>query len=354
MADQADTEHLPISKVTPQEAVALFAAATPRTKPSHLSRFLGYLAFEGLGARIGIELSMSVVLYTLALTAGPWETLGTKEEWRGLLCWFGASIFVMWLDHLLFSHPATTFKLVCQLDCRGAYEAALRLLNQLSPYSEVTVPCPIWIFHLKRGEILSHLGRPDLSEAELEAARDSGAPPLQLALAAIGMLRSSGCFDKAATELESARNIHGDSPLLTLEEAMLVFDQHSDPRRARKLFEAVLSEPNRLHYSGETTRVIARSFLDATRLWTGEAEEALAGLSDAIKSVEATALIIESLNPLLASLMLERSFYLATHQEPHPAVLDLKRAVALCAHPTVQKRALEVKDELEWRYKLKT
>lgn len=345
MADRKDP--------TPAEAVAAYAADAAQARSSR-REFLGYLAFEGLGSRIGIELSIAVTFYTFALHLLPWDAWGTRSDLRGLISWFGSCIVIMAIDHRLFYRPAEIFRLVCQLDCRGAYESAMRLLNQLSPYGNSPVPCPKWIFHLKRSEILSHLGRPDLCEEELHAAKEAGAPALQLALASTGMLRSSGCFEKAAEALATARGIHGDSSLMTLEEALLVFDQHAEPRKARKLFEKVLTMPNQLHYSGETTRVIARGFLDATRLWTGEAEEALAGLSDAIRSAELAAASIESLNPMLASLMLERSLYLATHQEPQPAVQDLKRAVSICSHPAVKKRALEIKDELEWRYHLKT
>ena len=336
----------PLGLSSPSPAASSFQRA--------LKSFAGYLAFDGLGARIGLELSISVILYSAAITFLPLESMGIRRDWHGLIAWFGSCFVVMLFDHFLFSRPAAIFRLVCQLDCRGAYEGAIRLLNQLSPYSSAPVPCPKWIFHLNRSEILSHFGRPDLSEIELEAAEESGAPPLHLVLASIGLIRSRGDFEVAASALESARAVHGDLALLKLEEALLVFEQHSEPRQARRLFERVLSMPNQLHFSGETTRVLARGYLAATRLWTGEAEEALAGLSDSIRSVEAAASIIESLNPILATLMLERSFYLATHQEPHPAVQDLKRAIALCAHPAQQKRALEIKEELEWRYQLKT
>lgn len=336
-----------------QLLVSQSLASRPGWFKSRLRQFAGYLTFEGLGSRIGIELSISVLLYSGAILFFPWEAVGVRLEWRGLCAWFSSCALVMIFDHRLFSRPAAIFHLVCQLDCRGAYEPAIKLLDQLSPYGGSEVPCPNWIFHLKRSEILSHLGRPDLSAVELDLARESGAPSLQLALAAITQQRCSGCFDQAAEQLAAARGVHGDLALLALEEALLVFEQHAEPRKARKLFERVLMLPNQLHFSGETTKVIAHGYLDATRLWTGEAEEALAGLSDAIRSVEATASIIESLNPILASLMLERSFYLATHQEPLPAVQDLKKALALCSFPPQRKRALEIKDELEWRYQMK-
>ena len=63
-------------------------------------------------------------------------------------------------------------------------------------------------------------------------------------------------------------------------------------------------------------------------------------------------LYVDTLRPILAFLMLERAYYLATHKEPRAAIVDMKLALTYCTFPPFITRGEDIREELAWRHEL--
>ena len=131
-----------------------------------------------------------------------------------------------------------------------------------------------------------------------------------------------------------------------------MLEERSDLRAARKLFDRVRRMPPELHPSGDNTRDLAEGYYAACQLWTGEAEEGLQRISHGIERLRGLVRRIDTLRPVLARLCAERSYYFATHREPHGALLDIRIASALCASPQLRGRYEAIREELEWRHQI--
>ncbi|MFN8391892.1 MAG: hypothetical protein U0136_16500 [Bdellovibrionota bacterium] len=330
-----------------------------RTWPEHtFSDFLTYLAFEGHTVRVGLELTSCVVMFQILELVFPWTFFGVAAEWKSVWSWFTACILVILFDQLCLCRAVYTFRKVYQLSLAGAYEAALALLEKIAPERKLLVRCPATMFHLVRAEILAQAETFRSAERELELAEEAGAKGelISIMRSRLYLLENAenaeNAFSKAQETIQEAKEEFGDTSVLCLEEALLMLEQHSDLWEAKRALKRVCSMPDQLHYSGDTTSQIARAGLEATRLWTGEAEEGLNGLNVAIERLRSMALYLDTLRPILALLHLERSLYLATHKEPELAGFDLRMGLALCNYPHIRKKAMKVQEELAWRHKI--
>ncbi len=318
-----------------------------------LSEALTYLAFQGHGIRIGIELALCVVFYTVFNALLNWLQPVSAENWHGLVSWFSACTFVITLDQFFLCRPVYIFRTAYQLSLAGAHDEALATAELIAPEKHVLVRCPAHYFHLLRAEILTAAETIGAAEREIQLAELAGADPEQIAVARSRLYRredGADAYNRAMEALESAERMHGECAVITLEKGLLQLEARHDLWSAKRTLRLATEMVDQPHFIGDFTSNIARAGLDATRLWTGEAEEGLLGLSRAIDRLRSLAMHIDTLRPLLAWLLLERAHYLATHSEPEAACVDLRIGLTLCNNPAHRQRAEQVHDELEWRY----
>lgn len=321
-------------------------------KQSPLSAHLSTLAFKAFGLRIGIEIFLCIAIHITMFAIAAAFVTPQVLPWINLNLWFLACIVVAVTDHIIIAKPVITFRRTWAEELKERYDSALSLLESVGPSSLGWVRCPESLYFIRRAQILTHAGKTEDAAADLVLAELAGTPQLQIALARAELKKQVGDKIGAHKELVSASEQLGKNGALQLEEALLVFEERKNPREAKRAFESVLKLPPVFHPVGESTHNLARGFLEASRLWTGEAEEALEGLNEAIGNLQAAAIFIESLRPMFASLLLERAYYHTTHKEPTQALLDLNGASFLCAFPAVKRRAEEVREEYAYRFKV--
>lgn len=339
-----------------------FEPPTPSVYPhagtdSKLSSLLSHLVFKEHGIRLGLEVTSVITLYTILYIAVPWSALGVSVSSQGLVAWFTSCIAVTILDRLVVSRPFHIYLESCRLDFVGAYDLALKKIRSIAPHSGRLIPCPEDTYRLLRTKIFLHAGENDRAAAELELARKAGIPDeqyycLKVCLASARTVEHTAEYTAELTTgdvINEIREKVGDTPWLTLEHGLIELQQRNMPA-AKLAFRKAANARATMHYSGETTARLANAFLQVARLWTGDAEEGLDELDVAIARYRALAFHVETLRPYVATLVLERALYLATHREPLLAIADVRNALAFCAHPQHLNLATLIKEELEWRY----
>ncbi len=321
---------------------------SPFTWKERVRPTLCRLAFEAHAVRFGLQLSTCVILYTF-LAILPWHTIGVVGEWRMLVAWAAACSFIAITDQFVLRRAVYGSRDAYQLALAGAYEQALKTLERVGPNSTLLVPCPRPLYHMLRADIFTQAEAFASAERELQLAERAGAKAEVRKVSQSRILRGKGDYETALIELDDAL-LSEESPTLLLEKGVLLLEQRQDMWRAKRLFQQVAEMEDSAHFSGDSSAQLARSYLEVSRLWTGEAEEGLEGLSRAIDRLRGIVVYVDTLRPVLAYLCAERSYYLATHKEPQAACADLRLATALCTHPSLRKRAAQVIEELRWRH----
>lgn len=338
-----------MSEQTETSSISLTAPA----EDASLSAFLSYLVFEGHAIRVGLEMTLCVLLFITLDQFFPWSSFGITTRWQPITAWFSSCTLVVIFDQFFLCRPAAIFRHSYQLSLVGAYEKALQILEKISPVTTSIVKLPASQYHLLRADILTQSESFRAASCELELAALNGAKPEQVYILRSRLLRVEGtadAFSRAQHELKTAQSSFGETPSLALEEGLLLFEQRDNWWEAKNTLSKVSKLSPQPHFSGDSVPQLAQAAWEASRLWTGEAEEGLVGLSDAIERLKALAFYIDPLRPFLAMLYLERSHYYATHKEPEAAYLDLKSGLALCAYPQIRRRAKVVQEELLWRF----
>lgn len=336
----------------PSEELTFSPAQLQRVRNDRLCDFVSYLIFTGHGVRLGIEISISVFLFSLLCVVIPWPLLPVPQETIPLIAWLLSTAILVAFHDLLLAKPLAVLKKAHLLNCGGAFEEALRTVETISPDCSSFARLPLDAYYLFRAEVLFSAKRLQEAEGELQRARAAGAAPEEIYVRRSCFYRGEGRFDRVEEELETAHTELGVSPLLLFEQGMLSLERQNGALRAKKLFQEAIALPAKMHFWGDTTQRLARAFLSVARLKTGEAEEGLAALSREIDDFAVIAQCCDRLRPVVARLMLERGFYLATHREPRAALLDLKRALFFCCQPVMVARAEKIKEEVAWRYQL--
>jgi hypothetical protein len=319
---------------------------------SPLVAFLSYLVFEGHGTRVGLELSLCVVSYTATTAFVPWQSLGVPPRWSSLVAWFGCCLTVLLFDQLFLCRSAHALRKSYLLNLGGAYEQALQLLEQIGPRSRSLIKLPIAVYHLHRAEVFAQAKDFSRAEWELVQAEQKAAYSVKIAIMRSQVLRMRGEYGAAEQELESAAKTFGSTPVLRFEQALLSFDKGENPWEAKRAFQDVMDMPETPHFLGDTTYQLARAYWSACRLKTGEAEEGIEELSWSIERLRSAISYVDTLRPVLARLMLERSAYYASHKEPAQAAMDVRTALIFCTYPAITNKAELIRDELAWRYKM--
>lgn len=321
-----------------------------------LRTFLTYLSFNSQALRIGLEIGFCFSIFIIFQLNFPWSVVGISNEWSSLFSWLISCFCVILLDSFVLSRSVNIFRKAYQLFLVGAYQKSLLQLEKVSPYNNTVFCCPIIYYHLLRAEILMLSEEFLLAEKEIKYAENHKAPKEQLLALRTKFFKSlspESSNISALKFLQSARETHGETAVICLEEGLLLLESHQDLWKAKKQFKKIAEEMNEeTHYSGQKTKELALAGLAATKLWTGEAEDGLNNLNRAIDKLRANALYLDTLRPILALLYLERSHYFATHKEPTPACFDLRMALALCSHPNIRKKAIQIQEELSNRFQM--
>jgi tetratricopeptide (TPR) repeat protein len=327
-----------------------YGAEFAEVKESRLSKMLSNLAFKEHGLRLGLELSLIFVCYFTLELWNPWSSLKFEVAWGGIYSWFSACLFVAAIDRILMSKPLWILQQSMRFDLLGAYDRALLSLKNISPHSDSLVRYPVAAYHLRRMKIYCHAQDFLLAEHELTMAKQAGLPLEKWFLAKSYFLRAQGKFFEAIKELERATVSLGNTPLLKLEYATLLYETRENFWQIKDAFKEVMKLPDTLTECGDSSVLIASCFWEIARLKTGHAEEAIFSLSDLITRYQHLARYCDSVRPHLSLILLERSLYYATHHEPDAALMDLKEARLLCTYPKHQKLSAEVAEELKWRH----
>lgn len=334
-----DLHYLP----TPESSLV----SNPRTDLEPFRDFLSYLAFKAHSLRFALELVVCIALFTvfrLALAFSPIES-----GWQPLSAWILACLTVSVMDHVLLIPPYFLLRRAHALDAAAKHEDALSLLEKIGPRSQRFIRYPQTAYHLTRARFLLHAESFSDARGELEFARANGLLLQPYLLTRIEIARAQGDLDQSESEIKSARELLGDHASLAFEEAFQILESRQDWRAAEKLFRRVGELPDVEHSSGMSTKSLARAFVEVCRLWTGRAEEAILSLSKEIEFLVAAYSATDNAHPYLSRLYLERSLYLATHQEPEAARSDLRLSQLLCLHPWAKRFAEKVQEEIQWR-----
>ncbi len=325
-------------------------------KASLPSRILTYISFNSIATRIGLEISLCFLVFTFFQVCFPWAELGLNMIWVNLVSWFTACFSVVIFDVMFLSRPVNTYKRAYVYGLSGAHEKALKVLEMVSPFNKQLYKCPLKLYHLLRAEVFIQAGNYNSAEREIVFAEYAGASKEETSLLRCKMLKSMNHLDSfthAMSEITQAKDSIGETAILCLEEGLLLLEEHKDLWKAKKTLKRVATDmkPER-HFYGENTDEIAKAGLEATKLWTGEAEEGLIGLTQAIDKLRSSSFYNETLRPVLSLLYLERAHYLATHKQPTAACFDLRMALTICSHSNLRKKAFMIQEELLNRYQM--
>lgn len=317
-----------------------------------VSRTLSALAFGNFGVRLGLEITLSVLLYLVLKERLPWSGLKISLEYHPLLSWFAVCAITVVADRILFYRPVCALRDSYRFESQSLFSAALRALESISPYGAGLVACPAWLFHLRRAQIIGLGGNESHAWYELELARASGLDPQNFHLARSEILKQKSDLTEARAEVERGLQACANNAALALEHALLWIYERREWKEARKSLESVSDLPQVIHTSGDNTSHLARAFCQVTRLWTGEAEQGLEQLNSAISELSGAVRLVESIRPVLAQLVLERAYYYATHREPEQAATDVRLGLALCSLPRQAHLARLTAEELQCRHQL--
>ena len=312
--------------------------------------FLTHLVFQAHGMRLGIELMLCFGCYFALKAVIPWGALETADPLPNLITWMISCTALVVFDQMFLCRSIHVLRHALRLEIAGAFDRALTTLEQVSPESSSFIPCPKPLYHYYRAQMLTNAERFEIAEFELAEAAAEGLSTEQFFIARSKLHRKKGDFEQARFELEEAQIALGKTSLIKLEEAMVILEERENFPAARKAFREVLEFDDVPHPSGETTQTLARAFYEVSQLRTGHAEEGIEGLGLAINQLLPLSRYVETLRPIVAVLLAERSYYLATHREPKKAIVDLAAANKLCGYPSLQKRLEDVREELKWRY----
>ena len=103
---------------------------------SNLENFLSYLAFEGFALRIGLEISLTVILHTVLFQI---TKLFISPAHAAMISWFISCISIMLLDKIFLAKPAETYRKAYLCYLSGGFEKALELLSSIGPDSNKLV-----------------------------------------------------------------------------------------------------------------------------------------------------------------------------------------------------------------------
>lgn len=316
-----------------------------------LATFLSNLAFTNHGFRLGLMCSGLVLLHSLLFVTIPWEFLQIETSWQAFISWFAACTSIALLDRLFISNAVFDYRRSFLLMLRGEFDHALQLLERISPYTtSKLIHCPPLLFNLQRTFISLQAGA--LIEAQycLERAKNAGLDASRHDALLMQIFSKQQDMEAVEALYKQLQEENKANALIELEFGLTLAAQRNNWRESKKAFVAALAKPKEVHFSGLETTTLATAFLAVCNLWTGRAEEGLDELSISLLNISSSLFGNEGMRPITALLLLERSLYFVTHQEPDLAIRDLRNGLSLCQFSQHRKLANEVVEELSWRF----
>lgn len=332
-------------------SLATPSLATSEDNSRSVATFLSNLAFTHHGFRLGLMCSALVLLHSLLFATIPWEMLQIEASWQAFISWFVACTAIAVLDRLVISNAVFDYRRSFLLMLRGEFDHALQLLERISPYTtSKLIHCPPLLFNLQRAFISLQAGA--LIEAQycLERAKDAGLDSSRHDALLMQIFAKQQDMEAVDALYQRTREEDKVSALIDLEYGLILAAQRNNWRESKKAFLDALAKPKEIHFSGLETTTLATAFLAVCHLWTGKAEEGLDELNLSILNISSSLFGNEGMRPITALLLLERSLYYVTHQEPESAIRDLRNGVSLCQFSQHKKLAAEVIEELSWRF----
>lgn len=310
------------------------------------SSFLSYIVFEAPEIRIGLEITATVFLFSIATNILQINGAVGLSNSTNLLVWLTCCLTVAGVDQFFLCKPLFTFSKALEKDLEGDHEQALNTLELIKPNSSAYINCTPILYHLTKARFLGNVGRICEAEKELTMARICGAEQEEIYLVRSDILYGNGNFDGANCDLEHATSSLGETSRVLLLKALIALRSRSGAFEAKQMLNKVLSLPNTMHQSGASTHLLALSYLDICNLWTGRAEAGLDGLDLSIKQLLKLIPRLQSLKPIISFLLVERAYYHATHNNKKQAQKDLNQAIKLCRHKAIIRKAKLVESEI--------
>ncbi len=308
---------------------------------SNVQTFLSYLAFEGFVLRIGLEISLTVILHTVLFQI-------TKSfmplAQAAMISWLISCVAVMLLDKLFLSKPAEIYRKAYLCYLSGGFDKSLELLSTIGPESDNLIKLSNNSYYLRKGELLTKSGDFKAAKQAFNSVNDTSLE--KLAVLKYRFFLEKGEEDKAEQHLNESLEKIGKLPSLINEKGRKLL-------RDKKYWEAkkCFKESVELASSG-FNYATAIAYLGLCNLKTGHAEQGLEILEGIIPEIQSEMSFTDSIKPVLAEVLCYRSHYYATHRLPNKAMLDLKYANSICNFPYLAKITKEIKEELELSYQL--
>ena len=337
---------MPNSNNSSDECVSSICLSGQReAKEAPLIRLVHYLVFEAPAVRLGLELTLSTVLYIVLSLAFPWQLLEVSAKWASLYSWFIACSSVLLVDQSVLCRSSFILREAFLLSLQGQKEKATMLLESIAPASGRSLPLPASVYHLSQATFLMHAGEHRAAGSALMLARQTGLPDIKFYIAREQLKRSGTVIqgNRPEKKLEKA-------PQLLLEKAVSRIEGRTDWWESSEDLKQVLKLGNEAHPCGETTHCLAAAYLAVCDLWRGRAEEGLVSLGRSIAVMKSSAYYVERLRPVIANLLLERAYYFATHRDSNGAVLDYNQALALARVSSITSVAVRLREELTDRF----
>ena len=116
------------------------AVLSPTAGAGWASRFLSFLAFEGHSIRLGLELSLCVLLFAVLDEMSLHSPIA--PAWQSLAAWSAACLVTAFVDHFIFLPPLFAYRKACGLDAMARFPEALNVLESIGPKSSRAIRYP--------------------------------------------------------------------------------------------------------------------------------------------------------------------------------------------------------------------
>ncbi len=326
-----------------------------KNNQSSISEFFGYLALEGHGVRLGLELTFCIFLFNFLSII--FKGLGGPGQNWEIAAWFAAWISTGIIDYFFFGTASRIYRETFKLQREGEAEQAENLLKSLAPESGAAITCPQSLYYRRLSEIRITGEKFRAAEEAIDCLKIQKENTQLVNLLTSRLIEAQDGPEKALEFLNSNNSDNEEeasssTDLTKFEEAVLMLKSGANRWETRAKFDEILETENYIHPSGSSAHSLASAYREVCRLWTGHAEDAIEELGMHIAIIQRGAIGEPYLREHLANLYVERAYYLTTHSEPWKAKLDTAIAKALSSSRYVLERLEACEEEMLWRYEI--
>ncbi len=326
-----------------------------KNNKNSISEFFGYLALEGHGVRLGLELTFCIFLFNFLSII--FKGIGGAEQNWEIAAWFAAWISTGIIDYFFFGTASRIYQATFKLQREGHTEQAENLLKSIAPDSGSSIACPQALYYRRLSEIRITGEKFRAAEEAIDCLKLQKENSQLVNLLTSRLIEAQDGPEKALEFISSNNSEDGEdtsssSDLTKFEEAVLMLKSGANRWETRAKFDEILETENYIHPSGSSAHSLASAYREICRLWTGHAEDAIEELGMHIAILQRGAIGEPYLREHLANLYVERAYYLTTHSEPWKAKQDTAIAKALSSSRYVSERLEACEEEMLWRYEI--